>query len=65
MNAEERKKPSLAVDPNRRRRIADGAGVSPSSVDEVVNAYSRQRQVMLDMAGMNVRERMRYIRERR
>jgi signal recognition particle subunit SRP54 len=58
MTPEERRNPSRVVDQSRRRRIADGAGVQPHQVNELVKQFDGIADVMKQMSGMGMRERM-------
>ncbi|QDU90608.1 Signal recognition particle protein [Pirellulimonas nuda] len=62
MTPDERKKPKL-IDQSRRRRIAEGSGVEPSEVNELVKQFDAMAQMMTGMAGKNPRERMAMVRE--
>mgnify|MGYP000928657959 FL=1 len=60
MTAEERKHPRV-IDDTRCQRIAEGAGVEPYEVRELVTQFAGMAAVMQKMAGMGLRERMRFI----
>jgi len=63
MTAEERHNPSKVIDQSRRRRIAAGSGVEPHEVNELVKQFDAMAQVMTQMAGKGMRERMKMVRE--
>jgi len=58
MTPEERRNPSKTIDQSRRRRIAAGAGVEPHQVNELVKQYDGMAEMMKQMAGMGIRDRM-------
>ena len=51
MTPEERKNPSL-LNPNRKRRIADGAGVDIAEVNRLVKQFEQARKMMKQIPGM-------------
>ncbi len=63
MTADERRNPSRIVDQSRRRRIAAGAGVEPHQVNDLVKQFDVMADMMIRMAGMGMRERMRAMQE--
>ena len=62
MTLAERRNTKL-IDPSRRNRIAQGAGVQPHEVNQLVKQYQQMKPVMEGMAGKGMRERMSTIRE--
>ncbi|MEQ8210285.1 MAG: signal recognition particle protein [Lacipirellulaceae bacterium] len=63
MTAEEKRNPSKVIDQSRRRRIAEGSGVQPNEVNDLVKQFDAMAQMMTAMAGKGVRERMKMARE--
>ena len=63
MTVEERRNPSRMIDQSRRRRIAAGAGVEPHEVNELVKQFDGMANMMKEMAGLGVRDRMKKVRE--
>ena len=63
MTKEERRNPSKIVDQSRRRRIAEGAGVQPHEVNELVKQYDGMKQTMVGMAGMGMKDRMKMMQQ--
>ena len=53
----------LYFDTIRRRRIAAGAGVEPKEVSDLVKQFDAMASVMIEMAGMGMREKMRKVQE--
>ncbi|MCI8634171.1 MAG: signal recognition particle protein [Eubacterium sp.] len=51
MTTEERRNPSL-LNPSRKRRIADGAGVDISEVNRLVKQFEQARKMMKQIPGM-------------
>ena len=51
MTPEERKNPSL-LNPSRKRRIADGAGVDIAEVNRLVKQFEQARKMMKQLPGM-------------
>ncbi len=62
MTPDERKNPK-AIDPSRRLRIANGAGVQAHQVNELVKQYDGMKEVMTSMAGLSMRDRMKKMQE--
>ena len=62
MTADERRTPKL-VDPSRRNRIAAGAGVQPTEVNQLIRQYDMMAPIMKSMAGQGVAGRMQAIRQ--
>jgi signal recognition particle subunit SRP54 len=58
MTLDERRNPKKNIDQSRRRRIAEGAGVQPHEVNELVKQFEPLADMMKRMSGMGVRERM-------
>jgi signal recognition particle subunit SRP54 len=63
MTPDERRNPTKVIDQSRRRRIADGAGVAPNEVNDLVKQFDGMASMMKQMAGKGMRERMRMARE--
>jgi signal recognition particle subunit SRP54 len=63
MTAEERRNPTKVVDQSRRGRIAQGAGVSPGEVNDLVKQFDSMATLMKQMAGKGMRERMKMAKE--
>ena len=63
MTAEERRNPTKIVDQSRRGRIAQGAGVSPGEVNDLVKQFDSMATLMKQMAGKGMRERMKMAKE--
>ncbi len=59
MTPKERKDPSL-IDTSRRRRIARGSGADPQDVSGLVKSFNQMRDLMKNMAGMNMMQRMKF-----
>ncbi|MCM1244327.1 MAG: signal recognition particle protein [Roseburia sp.] len=57
MTIEERTKPSI-INPSRKRRIAQGAGVDISEVNRLVKQFEQSRKMMKQMSGMMSGKRM-------
>lgn len=57
MTIEERTKPSL-INPSRKRRIAEGAGVDISEVNRLIKQFEQSRKMMKQMSGMMSGKRM-------
>lgn len=51
MTIEERTKPSI-INPSRKRRIAEGAGVDISEVNRLIKQFEQSRKMMKQMSGM-------------
>jgi signal recognition particle subunit SRP54 len=62
MTPDERRKPKL-IDQSRRRRIASGAGVEPHEVNELVKQFDAMAQIMTQVAGKGMRERMKVLQQ--
>ncbi|MCA9232082.1 MAG: signal recognition particle protein [Planctomycetales bacterium] len=63
MTPAERRNPTKLIDQSRRRRIAAGSGVEPSEVNDLVKQFDVMAQMMTQMAGKGIRERMKMARE--
>jgi len=63
MTPEERRNPKRTIDQSRRRRIAEGAGVQPHEVNELVKQFEPLADLMKGMSGLGVRDRMRKMQE--
>ncbi|NIL98336.1 MAG: signal recognition particle protein [Planctomycetales bacterium] len=63
MTPDERRNPTKVIDQSRRRRIADGAGVAPHEVNDLVKQFDGMASMMKQMAGKGMRDRMRMARE--
>lgn len=63
MTADERRNPSKTIDQSRRRRIAAGSGVEPHEVNELVKQFDVMAQMMTQLAGKGMRERMKMMRQ--
>ncbi len=57
MTAAERENPDL-IEASRRRRIARGSGTEPQDVSGLVKSFGMAANMMKQMAGMGMRERM-------
>jgi len=62
MTPSERKNPKL-IEPSRRMRIANGAGVQPQQVNELVKQYEMMKPMMTGMAGKGMGDRMKMVRD--
>lgn len=62
MTLDERRNTKL-IDPGRRNRIAQGAGVQTNEVTQLVKQYQQMKPMMEGMAGKGMKERMNTIRE--
>ncbi len=62
MTPEERRKPKV-IDQNRRRRIAAGAGVEASQVNDLVKQFDAIAPMMTAMAGKGAGDRMKMMKE--
>jgi len=62
MTADERH-PTKVIDQSRRRRIASGSGVEPHEVNDLVKQFDAMAQMMTQMAGKGMRERMKMVQE--
>jgi signal recognition particle subunit SRP54 len=58
MTPAERTNPDI-IDPSRRNRIAQGAGVQANEVNDLVKQFGAMKQLMEGMAGKGIGERMR------
>jgi len=63
MTPDERRDPTKNIDQSRRRRIAAGSGVEPHEVNDLVKQFDAMSQMMTQMAGKGMRERMKMVRE--
>jgi len=63
MTLEERRNPRQTIDQSRRRRIAEGAGVQPHEVNELVKQFEPMAALMKEISGMGPVARMRKMRE--
>ncbi|MEM9353613.1 MAG: signal recognition particle protein [Planctomycetota bacterium] len=63
MTPEERRNPSKVIDQDRRRRIAAGSGVEPHEVNDLVKQFDAMAQMMTQMAGKGMRERMKMVQQ--
>ncbi len=59
MTPAERTHPA-GLDGSRRRRIAKGSGTQPEDVSGLVKSFSQMQGMMKQMAGMGMRDRMRF-----
>jgi len=57
MTADEKNDPSL-IDASRRRRIARGSGTEPQDVSGMVKSFNMAANMMKQMAGMGMKDRM-------
>jgi len=62
MTPTERSDPSV-VDGSRRRRIARGSGTEPQDVSGLIKSFDMASNVMKQMAGMGMRERMQFAKQ--
>jgi signal recognition particle subunit SRP54 len=62
MTPKERRNPKT-IDSPRRQRIACGAGVQPTEVNELLKQFDGMASMMKQMAGKGVRERMQLVNE--
>jgi signal recognition particle subunit SRP54 len=60
MTPAEKKNPDL-IDMSRRRRIAAGSGTQPHEVKQFLNQFDQVRNLMRQMAQMNIWERMKMV----
>jgi len=63
MTQAERQNPTKIIDQSRRRRIATGAGVEPNEVNDLIKQFDAMSQMMTQMAGKGMKERMKMVRE--
>ena len=59
MTPKERENPDL-LEANRRRRIAKGSGTQPEDVSGLVKSFGMAANMMKQMAGMGMRDRMKF-----
>lgn len=62
MTPQERRNPKV-IDPSRRRRIAQGAGVAPNVVNELVRQFEGMASLVKGMAGQDMGSRMKMMQE--
>ncbi len=62
MTLDERRHPDK-IDQSRRRRIAQGAGVEPAEVNQLVKQFDVMSHMMKSMSSMGIRDRMRAMQE--
>jgi signal recognition particle subunit SRP54 len=62
MTPRERENPDV-IDMSRRRRIAEGSGTNPSTVNKLLREFSSMSALMQQMAGMNKFQQMRQIKQ--
>lgn len=62
MTAAERRNPKI-IDPSRRNRIANGAGVVASDVNQLVKQFDSMAPLMKELAGTGMAGRMQKLRE--
>lgn len=62
MTTDERRNPKI-IDPSRRNRIAQGAGVQAADVNQLVKQYEMMSPIMKAMAGKGMGERMSALRD--
>ncbi len=62
MTAQERKNPKI-IEISRRQRIAQGAGVEPKQVNELIKQFDMMKPMLTGMAGKNRRESMEMMQE--
>jgi signal recognition particle subunit SRP54 len=62
MTPDERRTPKI-IDPSRRRRIAQGAGVPQQMVNELIKQFEGMASIVKGMAGKDVGSRMRMVQE--
>lgn len=60
----ERRNPKL-IDVNRRQRIANGAGVQPKMVNELIKQFETMKPMLTGMAGGDARENMQMVEQLR
>ncbi len=58
MTPQERRNPGKVIDQQRRRRIANGAGVQLQEVSDLVKQFDGMSAMMKGMAGLGMRERV-------
>jgi signal recognition particle subunit SRP54 len=62
MTARERENPEV-IEASRRRRIARGSGTEPEDVSGLVKSFTMAANMMKQMAGMGVKDRMNFARQ--
>lgn len=62
MTPNERKNPK-AIDPSRRMRIANGSGVQPNQVNDLVKQYETMKPMFTGMAGKGAGDRMKMVQD--
>ena len=62
MTPQERRTPKI-VDPSRRNRIANGAGVQANQVSQLIKQFNEMAPLMTSMAGKSAGERMQALEE--
>jgi len=62
MTATERRNPKL-IDASRRRRIAQGAGVEPNQIADLVKQFDGMAHMMKQMASMGMRDKLRAVQD--
>jgi signal recognition particle subunit SRP54 len=62
MTPPERRDPKV-IDPSRRRRIANGAGVPQQEVNELIKQFDAMASIFKGIAGKDFRERMKLVNE--
>jgi signal recognition particle subunit SRP54 len=62
MTADERRNPKL-IDQSRRCRIAQGAGVEPHEVNDLVKQFDGMADIMKNLSNMGLRDRMRTVQQ--
>ena len=63
MTPNERRNPTKVIDQSRRRRIAQGAGVQPQEVNDLVKQFDGMASMMKGMAGLGVKDRMKQLQQ--
>ena len=63
MTPDERRNFSKTINQSRRRRIAEGTGVEPHQVNDLVKQFDRMADMMNKLAGMDFMERMKTIQQ--
>lgn len=63
MTPDERRNPNKTIDQSRRRRIAQGAGVEPREVNDLVKQFDGMAAMMKEMANKGLREKMQMVRQ--
>ncbi len=62
MTPEERRNPKV-IDVNRRQRIANGSGVQPKQVGELIKQYDMMKPMLTGMAGGGVKDKMQMMKD--